>query len=71
MKKTFNIDNELLQEAKKACGANTDTETVRLGLEALVRHAAYERLRALLGSEPDAQDVPRRREKPSRKSKAA
>lgn len=65
MKKTLNIDDQLFREAKAACGAATDTETVRLGLQALVRHAAYERLRALRGSEPHAQDVPRRREKPS------
>ena len=71
MKKTFNIDGQLFQEAKEACGAATDTETVRLGLEALVRRAAYERLRALLGSEPGAQDVPRRRERPRTKRKVA
>ena len=71
MKKTFNIDANLFQEAKAACGAATDTETIRLGLEALVRRAAYERLRALLGTEPHAKDVPRRREKPSVKRKAA
>ena len=71
MKKTFNVDENLLKEAKAACGAGTDTETLRLGLEALVRHAAYERLRGLLGSEPGARDVPRRREKPSRKRRAA
>jgi hypothetical protein len=44
-----------------ACNAATDTEAIRLGLDALVRHAAYERLRALRGSEPNACDVPRRR----------
>jgi Arc/MetJ family transcription regulator len=71
MKKTLNIDDELFHEAKTACGASTDTETVRLGLEALVRHAAYERLRALRGTEPNAQDVPRRRERPSSKRHAA
>jgi len=71
MKKTFNIDGQLFKEAKEACGAATDTETIRLGLEALVRQAAYERLRALLGSEPGAQDVPRRREKPSSKRRVA
>jgi hypothetical protein len=70
MKKTFNIDAKLFQEAKIASGAATDTETVRLGLEALVRHAAYERLRDLLGTEPDAQDVPRRRERPRPTRKA-
>lgn len=68
MKKTLNIDQALFEQAKAACGATTDTETVRLGLEALVRHAAYQRLRALIGSEPDAQDVPRRREEPAAKA---
>jgi Arc/MetJ family transcription regulator len=62
MKKTLHIDEQLLREAKSASGARTDTDTVRLGLEALVRHAAYERLRALRGSEPDARDIRRRRE---------
>jgi len=67
MKKTLNIDAKLLKEAKAACGAGTDTETVRKGLEALVRHAAYQLLATFGGSEPDAQDVPRRREKPAPK----
>ncbi len=71
MKKTLNIDETLFEQAKAACGATTDTETVRLGLEALVRHAAYQRLSALVGSEPDAQDVPRRREKPAVKHQVA
>jgi hypothetical protein len=69
MKKTFNVDEKLFKEAKAACGAQTETETVRLGLEALVRHAAYQRLRALGGTEPGALDVPRRREKPTSKRK--
>jgi Arc/MetJ family transcription regulator len=71
MKKTLHIDDALLRDAKAACAASTDTATVRLGLEALVRHAAYERLRAFLGSEPHARDVPRRREKPKSKRRAA
>ena len=62
MKKTLHIDEELLQEAKAASSAQTDTEAVRLGLEALVRQAAYERLRALRGKEPNAADVLRRRD---------
>jgi hypothetical protein len=71
MKKTLNIDQQLFDQAKAACGAATDTETVRLGLESLVRHAAYQRLRALLGTEPNAQDVPRRREGQSAKHQLA
>lgn len=62
MKKTLHIDEQLLNEAKSSCGARTDTDTVRMGLEALVRRAANERLRALRGSEPGARDVRRRRE---------
>jgi Arc/MetJ family transcription regulator len=69
MQKTFDIDERLFEEAKAACGATTDTETVRLGLESLVRHAAYQRLSALAGTEPSAQDVPRRREAPRAKRK--
>jgi len=71
MKKTLNIQDKLLKEARAACGASTDTETVRLGLEALVRHAAYERLRTLRGSEPDTTNVPRRREKSGSKRRVA
>ena len=65
MKKTLHIDDRLLREAKAASGAKTDTDTVRLGLEGLVRRAAYERLRALRGSEPQARETPRRRERPA------
>jgi hypothetical protein len=61
MKETLNIDTGLLQQARTACGAATDTETIRLGLIEMVRRDPNERPRALLGTEPDAQDVPRRR----------
>lgn len=62
MKNTLHIDEALLRDARSVSGAKTDTDTVRLGLEALVRQGAYERLRALRGTEPRAADVPRRRE---------
>ena len=71
VKKTVHIDEDLFREAKSASGAATDTETIRLGLEALVRHAAYQRLRALRGSEPRAEDVTRRRESPRARRKAS
>jgi Arc/MetJ family transcription regulator len=63
MKKTLHIDEDLLREAKSVCGARTDTDAVRLGLQALVRHGAYQRLRALRGHQPGARDVRRRRER--------
>lgn len=65
MKKTLRIDEHLLFDARASARASSDTETVRLGLEALVRQGAYERLVALRGSESQAQDVPRRRERTS------
>lgn len=71
MKKTLNIEERLLKEAKLASGAGTDTEAIRLGLEALVRRAAYERLRTLRGSEPQATAAPRRREKTTTKRRVA
>ena len=71
MKKTFHVDANLLSEARGACGATTDTDTIRLGLEALIRHASYPRLRALRGSEPVARDVRRRRERSAPRKRAA
>lgn len=67
IKKTLRIDDDLLAEARAASGAGTDTETVRLGLEALVRSAVCARMRNLLGTERGAKDVPRRRESTKRK----
>lgn len=65
MKKTLNIDETVLKNARQACGASTDTETVQLGLQALIRQTAYQRLRKLRGSEPHAVEFPRRREEPA------
>lgn len=71
MKKTLHIDENLLREARSASGAKTDTDTVRLGLEALVRQAAYNRVRTLRGHEPSATDVPRRRDAGAAKKHSA
>jgi Arc/MetJ family transcription regulator len=70
-KKTFNIDAALLAEARQACGAHTDTDAIRQGLEALLQRAASQRMIAYLGTESDAQDVPRGRETPARKKRIA
>ena len=65
VKKTLHIDEDLLREARSVSAAKTDTEAVRLGLESLIRRAAYDRLRALRGSEPQARETRRRRERSS------
>ena len=62
VKKTLNIDAALLADARRACRAANDTETIRLGLQALLRDEAYQQLLALTGSEAGARDVPRRRQ---------
>jgi Arc/MetJ family transcription regulator len=62
MKKTLNIDAQLLAEARAAYNLGTDTETIHLGLEFLVRQASQNRLRALRGSDQNAKDIFRRRE---------
>jgi hypothetical protein len=70
VKKTLHIEAELLEAAREAAGTSTDTETVRLALEALIRSAAYQRMRSLLGSESGpVEDVFRRRERPRAKRK--
>jgi hypothetical protein len=71
MKKTLHIDESLLREARSVSRARSDTDAVRLGLEALVRQGAYERLRALRGKEPRATDVHRRREVAARSKHSA
>lgn len=71
VKKTFNVDPKLLKAAREAVGGKTATETIQLGLEELVRTAAMKRLVSYFGSEPDAKDVPRRREAPKGKRKVA
>jgi Arc/MetJ family transcription regulator len=70
MKKTLHIDDKLLKEARASARVGSDTETVQRGLEALLRDAAYQRLRALRGSEP-ATSLPRRRGNESRKGLTA
>jgi Arc/MetJ family transcription regulator len=74
MKKTMVLDETLLAEARAACGAPTDTATVHEGLRALVKRAAHQELRAMLGTElGPIVDVPRRRDqaRPQRKRHAS
>ena len=70
MKKTMLLAPELLAEARQACGAATDTDAIRQGLQALIQRAASHRLAQLIrrGVETGpVVDVPRRREPPRRR----
>lgn len=71
MRKHVNIDEKLLRDARLASGAATDTDTIRIGLELILRQEAYRQLAALGGTEPDARDVRRRREKPRTRGRKA
>lgn len=62
MRTTLNIDNALIAQASELSGIKEKTALVRAGLEALIAIESRKRLAALGGSEPDLQDIPRRRD---------
>lgn len=61
MKTTLNIDDDLLEKAKKLTGVKEKTSLVRLGLEALIALESARRLAALGGSEKKLKATRRRR----------
>ena len=66
MRTTLNLDDELIEEARKLTGIEEKTALLHAGLQALVAREAAQRLAALGGSEPDLRPIPRRRPKPGR-----
>jgi Arc/MetJ family transcription regulator len=64
MRTTLDIDEALLDEARAAAGATTKTETVEMGLRALLERAARRRLARLAGRIPSARAPRRRRAAP-------
>ncbi|MEP6955691.1 MAG: type II toxin-antitoxin system VapB family antitoxin [Chthoniobacterales bacterium] len=67
MRTTLNIDDTLYASASAYTGVKEKTALVRLALENLIEHKAYERLAALGGAMPDLETPPRRRSKLTRK----
>ena len=67
MRTTLNLDDELLDAALEATGEAEKTRVIHLGLEALIRQKAAERLAALGGTAAKARAAPRRREWQRRK----
>ena len=49
-KTTVELDEKLLERARRAVGARTMRETIEAGLRALVAHARREKLRQELGT---------------------
>jgi Arc/MetJ family transcription regulator len=61
MRTTLNIDDDLLEEARRLSGIDEKTSLVRAGLVALIARESARRLAALGGTEKSARPIPRRR----------
>ncbi len=66
MRTTLNLDEELIDEARKLTGIHEKTALLHAGLEALLAREAARRLAAMGGSQPDMRPIRRRRPKPGK-----
>ena len=64
MRATVELDDDLLKTASRLTGLSNPTALVHAALTALVEHEAARRLARLGGTQPDMEDVPRRRPEP-------
>lgn len=62
MRTTINLDEALLARAQTLCANKDRSALVHDALEALIQRESARRLAALGGSEPQLQEIPRRRE---------
>ncbi|MEL6813951.1 MAG: type II toxin-antitoxin system VapB family antitoxin [Cyanobacteria bacterium J06598_3] len=66
MRTTLNIDDELLEEARRITGVAEKTALVKAGLIALIERESAKRLALLGGTEKELRSIPRRQiESPS------
>ena len=65
MRTTINLDDELLEEARRITGIEGRTALVHAGLKALIERESARRLARLGGSEARLRPVPRRRSEPA------
>ncbi len=61
MRTTINIDDDLYQQAVQLTGKQEKTALVREALKALIERESAKRLAKLGGSEPELENIPRRR----------
>lgn len=61
MRTTLNLDDDLLSQAAELTGIKERTTLLRESLKALIERESARRLALLGGSEPQADDIPRRR----------
>lgn len=67
MRTTLNIDDHLLDEARRLSGIEEKTALVRAGLQALIARESAKRLGALGGTDKALHTIPRRRTRIIRK----
>ena len=65
MRTTMNIDDQLLEQARRLTGVSEKTALVREGLKALIERESARRLARLGGSEPQLESIPRRQPHPA------
>jgi Arc/MetJ family transcription regulator len=61
---TINLDDELLEEARRITGMEGRTALIHEGLRALIERESARRLARLGGSEAQLRPIPRRRPEP-------
>jgi Arc/MetJ family transcription regulator len=61
MRTTLNLEDDLLDKARRLTGIQEKTSLVRLGLEALISRESAKRLAKLGGTEKKLRKIPRRR----------
>ncbi len=64
LRTTLNLDDELLDEARKLSGVQERTALIHEGLRALISRESAHRLARLGGTEPELKTTPRRRTRP-------
>ena len=62
MRTTLNIDDQLFEEAVRLTGVKEKTALLRESLKALIQRESARRLSQLGGSEPNLDDIARRRD---------
>ena len=61
MRTTLNIEDALLDKARRLTGVSEKTELVKLGLESLIARESAKRLARLGGTEQGLKKIPRRK----------
>lgn len=67
MRTTLNLDDELIDKARRLTGITEKTALVNAGLKELIARESARRLAALGGTMPGLKSIPRRRSAPAKR----